>query len=79
MTIDKMGGKPPHPLYDEGKAKQGALGQGGRVVWRGKGEEGTLATIVGSFVDLGFVLLGNWERRVCLLFPRKGTLNPKPY
>jgi len=29
-------------------------------------------------VDLGFVLLGNWERR-CVVFPRKGTLNPKPY
>jgi len=38
--------------------------KGERVVWRGEGEEGTLATRVGSFVDLGFVLLGNWERRV---------------
>jgi hypothetical protein len=36
----------------------------GESCLEGEAEEGTLATIVGSFVDLGFVLLGNWERRV---------------
>lgn len=43
----------------------------------GGGEMGRHRQTIGSFVDLGFVLLGNWERR-CLVFPRKGTLNPKP-
>jgi hypothetical protein len=38
--------------------------KGERVVWRGRRRRGHWQQIVGSFVDLGFVLLGNWERRV---------------
>jgi len=47
-----------HPLYDEGKAKQGALGEGGESCLEGEAEEGTLATNSRKLCGFGFCSFG---------------------
>jgi hypothetical protein len=59
------------------KARPRCLGtRGEREVWgRGGGDIGNNRKLCG----FGFCSFGELGEKVCLVFTRKGTLNPKPY
>lgn len=63
-----MGGKPPHPLYDEGKAKQGALGEGGEL-FGGGGGGGDIGNNSRKLCGFGFCSFGELGEKGVSPFP----------